>query len=128
MEKIEEYLLDNLETLKELVNVINWFDGSLNWLDYQVNDEEFFEVYFNKKDDVARAICYGNYKYMDDYVKFNVYGNLESCSSYDYEEELKEYIVEIIDALEECLKKDKDYILNSIYDDDFKKMIGSLKC
>lgn len=103
-EKLKEYLLENDETLKDVVSEINLYNGELDYLDYQTNDEEFFEIYFNKKMDVARAICYGNYNYCDDYVKFDAYGNLESCNEYEYTRILQDYIDEIIDALIENYK------------------------
>ena len=65
-EQIKDYLLNNMETLKDVTREIISYSGALDWLDYQPNDEEFFEVYFAKKDEVARAVCYGNYNYMDD--------------------------------------------------------------
>lgn len=72
---------------------------------------------FQKADDAVRAVCYGDYNYMDDYVRFNVYGNLESFTEYDYEEELKSYIDEIVDRLIE----EKGNI--TIYDDELKEML-----
>lgn len=42
------------------------------------NDEYFFDEQFEKADEAVRAVCYGEYKYMDDYVVFNGYGNLDS--------------------------------------------------
>ncbi|MEX5585797.1 hypothetical protein, partial [Pseudomonas lurida] len=50
--------------------------------------------------EAVRAVFYGDYRYTDDYVKFDGYGNLESASEYKVEEELKENIEEIMDALE----------------------------
>lgn len=99
---LKEYLLENIDELKEVVAEINCWDGSLDYLDYQENDEEFFKTYFyNKPEEAVRATYYGNYEYMDDYVHFNAYGNLDSCSEYEYEEELKSYIDEIIDRIKE---------------------------
>lgn len=47
-----------------------------------VNDEDFFDTYFNNKTmDAIRACFYGDYRYSDNYVKFNGYANLES---FDY--------------------------------------------
>ena len=102
IEKIKEYLLDNEDVLKEVVRELNSWDGCLDWLDYFENDEDFFETFFNGKiDEAVRAVCYGDYKYMDDYVKFNAYGNLESCNEYQLIDELKDSIDEIVDNLVE---------------------------
>jgi len=109
-EKLKNYLLDNMETLKDVVRELISWNGSLDYLDYFENDEYFFNDMFQKADDAVRAVCYGNYNYMDDLVRFNTYGNLESCSYYEYEEELVSYIDDIIDELLE------NY--NNIYIDD----------
>lgn len=98
-EKLKDYLLENDETLKDIVSEINSYNGDLDYLDYQENDDDFFEIYFNNKSDVARAICYGNYNYSDDYVIFDAYGNLESCDEYEYIRILQDNINEIIDEL-----------------------------
>ena len=104
-EKIKEYLQENEEVLMGIVNEINSYDGSLNWLDFYVNDDDFFENMFKTKNDAVRAVCFGNYNYTDDFVKFNGYGNLESYSKYQVIEEMKSYIDDIIDRLFE-LKND----------------------
>ena len=55
-------------------------------MQYYVNNEYFFkEMFGDKVDEAVRAVCYGDYNYMDDYVRFNGYGNLDSCSEYEYE-------------------------------------------
>ncbi|MEX5491527.1 hypothetical protein ABFV43_22310, partial [Pseudomonas fulva] len=78
---------------------VNSWNNGLEHLDYQYNDEEFFNVFFEGKPmEAVRAAIYGDYRYTDDYVKFDGYGNLVSVSEYDMEEELKENIEEIMDA------------------------------
>lgn len=44
------------------------------------NEDDFFEQFFSSTMDAVRAICYGNYRYCDDWVKFNGYGNLDSTN------------------------------------------------
>ena len=65
-----------IEDLKEMVSEVFSYDGMLEELYYYYNDEEFFEINFQQKDEVARAICYGDYRYNDTYVKFDGYMNL----------------------------------------------------
>lgn len=102
MKNLKEMLLNNMEETKNIISEINGYDGSLEFLDYQSNDEEFFNIYFaNKPDEAVRAALYGEYEYMDEYVKFNAYGNLESKSEYGVEEEIKSYIDEIIERIED---------------------------
>lgn len=101
MKKVKAYLLENMEELKDVVREINGWNNGLDHLDYHDNDEDFFNVYFEGEPMKAvRAAVYGDYSYTDDYVKFNGYGNLESASEYEVEEELKENIDEIMDELE----------------------------
>lgn len=114
---IKDYLLQHEETLIAVVDYINRYDYSLSEFAYERNDEEFFEGIISKYE-VARAISYGDYRFNDDYVKTNVYGNLISKSEYDVIQEMKEYIDEIVDRVIEL--KDK---LDIYYDDEFKKII-----
>lgn len=101
MKKVKAYLLNNMEELKDVVREVNGWNGSLAHLDYQGNDEDFFDAYFEGKAmEAVRAVCYGDYEYMHDYVKFDGYGNLKSASEYEVEIELQESIDEIMDALE----------------------------
>ena len=98
MEKFEQLKNEGtFEELQEMLYDCISYDGSFEDLDYRENDEDFFENYFRTKDEVARAICYGDYNYMDDFVRFNAYGNLESASKYQVEEEIENYREEIIE-------------------------------
>ena len=98
MEKFEQLKNEvTFEELQEMLYDCISYDGSFEDLDYRENDEDFFETYFRTKDEVARAICYGDYNYTDDFVRFNAYGNLESASKYQVEEEIGNYREEIIE-------------------------------
>ena len=118
MKKVKAYLLENMEELKDVVREVNSWNNGLEHLDYQYNDEEFFNVFFEGKPmEAVRAAIYGDYRYTDDYVKFDGYGNLESASEYKVEEELKENIEEIMDALESnfsnlCLSDELTALIN----------------
>lgn len=97
---LKDYLLENMNTVKDLVQQINSWNGSLDHLEVYANDEEFFEMmYEGKLMEAVRATQYGDYSYSDDYVRINGYGNLDSCNEYDYLEELKDDINIIIEAL-----------------------------
>lgn len=110
VELIEESILNmELSDKLNLVLDINSYDGSLEHLYFQYNDEEFFNTYFeNKPMEAVRATTYGNYNYMDEYVIFNGYGNLDSYNSYQVENEIDESIGEIVERLIEL--KDNIYI------------------
>ena len=96
---VKDYVLNNVD-LMSLVSEMNSWNGALEDLVYMENDNEFFDLYFNGNGlELARAITYGDYHYMDDYVKFNAYGNLVSNSEYGVQQELEESIDEIIEEL-----------------------------
>ena len=102
MENIKNYLLNHVNEIGGIVNEINSIDGSLDFLEYWDNDEEFFnDFFFNNPMEAVRSSFYGNYKFCDEYVKFNGYGNLESFNDYDLEKEYKENIDDIVKALVE---------------------------
>ena len=98
-EKIREYLLNNEETLLDVVSELNSWNGCLENLDFWENDEEFFNTFFNNPMEAIRATYYGNYNYNDEYVKFNGYGNIDSYSEYERIEEIKDSIDDIVDNL-----------------------------
>lgn len=108
-----------LDELKEMVSDINSWNGQLEDLDYFENDEYFFRDFFGDKvDEAVRAVCYGNYEYMDDYVKFNAYGNLDSCSQFEYDKEIKDNAEEIVEAYIENI--------DNMYNGDIKNKIEIL--
>ena len=100
MKKIREYLLNDMDELDYIVKEINAWDSSLDWLEAYENDEEFFDMFFtNNPMEAVRSAHYGNYNYSDAFVRFNGYGNLESFNRWEYEEELKDYIDDIMERL-----------------------------
>ena len=102
-ENIKNYLLRNEEELRNIVQEINSYNGSLDNLNFYENDEDFFNTFFaDNPMEVARATFYGNYKYCDQYVRFNGYGNLESFDEYEAMKEIKAYIDDIVTCLLEC--------------------------
>ena len=102
-ENIKNYLLGNEEELRSIVQEINSYNGSLDNLNFYENDEDFFNTFFaDNPMEVARATFYGNYKYCDQYVRFNGYGNLESFDEYEAMKEIKSYIDDIVTCLLEC--------------------------
>lgn len=72
---------DNLSE-SELVAYHNTYCQETSHSDDEIfdNDESFFDMFFSDTMKAVRAVCYGEYDYTDDFVKFNGYGNLESSN------------------------------------------------
>ena len=74
-----------------------------------VSREEFFKTFFSNPMEAARATFFGKINsWTDEYIKINVYGNLESMSEYDVLEEIDYYLEEIFDNTDTW----EDYIDN----------------
>lgn len=96
--------LDNSQ-LRDMVLQVNSYDSSLENLEVYENDDDFFNTYFNNNViEAVRAVSFGEYKYSDEYVKFNAYGNLESLSEYEYNKLLEEYADEIAERYLELVE------------------------
>lgn len=90
---------EDLEDIKQLVQEINCWNGSLDYLEYYENNEDFFQTYFNDVFEAVRATQYGEYSFSDEYVHFNAYGNLDSCSEWELEDEIKSNLQEIFETM-----------------------------
>ena len=114
---IKRYLLNNMETTRDVVNELNLYNNCLDFLDYYyVEDlDEYLEGY--APTEILNKMFYGDFNPNNDYFKFNVYGNLESYNEWELVEEYEIYIDEIIEAL----LNNMDYV--GIYDDKLKEMI-----
>ena len=78
-EKIKEVLSNDENILVSTLQEINCTNGNLENLQFYNNDEDFFDTYFNNNPyEAVRATFYGDYRFNDDYVYFNGYGNLVS--------------------------------------------------
>lgn len=99
MEELKNYLLNNIEILKDVVNELNSWNNCLDYIDYFANDEFLWELFGNNVENAVKAVCFGNYNYYDDYARFDGYGNLQSCNEFELNKELCDNIEEIIDNL-----------------------------
>ena len=78
LDAIKEHLTDLSND--ELVNIWNTYARE-HASDDEIynNDDEFFNTFFESKTpEAVRAVCFGEYRYQDEYVQFNGYANLES--------------------------------------------------
>lgn len=99
----EQLLSMDIDNKIRLIDEINSYNGALEFLWTWENDEEFFNTFFfNNPYDVARVIHFGNYNYYDPYVRFDGYGNIESLEEYEFEEDFRTYIDEVVEGLKEC--------------------------
>ena len=118
MEKIEneiiEFLKENDEILSEMVYACNSWNGSLEDYYYYDHDEYFYNMFFEKNpEEVARSVYYSsNYNYMDPFVRFNAYGNLETASEYEIKDA-------IIDGASEIFETWYDLYINNSLENDF---------
>lgn len=104
----------NFESIFEVVQAINCYNGNLDYLAFMSNDDEFFDVcFFNDPMGAVRVTQYGDYHYMDDYVLFNAYGNLDSYNDYEAMNEFREYKEEIANEIFELYDVD-EYIRNIV--------------
>lgn len=61
-------------------------------------DDEFFDTMFASKQDVARAVFFGDIRnWLDPYIFLNGYGNCETMSEYGFQKMLSESADEIIE-------------------------------
>jgi hypothetical protein len=76
----------NEMTPGELIDLNNTYCQSANYADSEIysNDDDFFDTFFaNETLRAVQATQYGDYRYSDDYVTFNGYGNLDSFKYMD---------------------------------------------
>ncbi len=78
LESVKEYLNDL--TNDDLVNIWNEYAREHD-SDNEIynNEEEFFQTFFDGRlMEAIRAIAFGEYRYQDEYIKFDGYANLET--------------------------------------------------
>ena len=108
VEKLKEEI--TFDELEEMLRDCIGYDGYFEDLDYWENDEEFFETFYQGRlNELVRALSYGNYNYMDEYVHINAYGNIDSANKYDYQAEIEGYEDEIIEHYLELYEENNVY-------------------
>lgn len=105
MNELKKMLLEDIDELMELTQTINSYNGSLDDLELYDMDmfDELMGAYAEKEGalKLAYRIVYGNFNPAHDYFGFDGYGNLISCYKYEYQENLRNSIDEIIEASED---------------------------
>lgn len=97
--------INNLEETRFMIYEVNSYDNSLDYVTYYDNDEDFFdEMYQGSVIEAIRAVCFGNYNFVDNYVKIDGYGNLESCNKWELAMYYDTFAEEIVDTIIELEK------------------------
>ena len=95
----------NEMTASELIDLNNTYCQSANICDSEIysNDDYFFETYFaNETLRAVQATQYGDYRYSDDYVTFNGYGNLDSFKYMDTDK-----LCELVSTMAEYIEENE---------------------
>lgn len=78
-----------VEQLKEMVQEVNSWDGSLQEFEY--HEMEFLNYAFDVEPlELLRMAHFGEFNWNDEYFTINAYGNLESIGEFEFEKELKD--------------------------------------
>ena len=99
VEKMENYLRDNIEEARDIVAQANSWDGSLEELAVY-SMYEFDEIIECRDLSPTELICkvqYGDFNPNDDYFTFDGLDNLVSYKDYEYEELIRDNIPEIVE-------------------------------
>lgn len=107
MQFIKDETLFDSEDLKEIVMTINDFNGDCNDLMVYPNEEEFFNKHYKEHPfKLIEEMYYGDYNYMDDYVRFNDSDELESLNELDYEKELYAWADDILETYKRLVEEE----------------------
>lgn len=115
-EIIKEYLLENPKTIINIASEVHGWDGSQDWVDVWDIGELAFCI---EPIDLARAIIYGHVDNIDDPVRYNVYGNLETVTESDLEIDAKDNVDDVIDDIYDLYPEKI-----SIYDEELLELMN----
>jgi len=83
---LTDLIVDQINEMseQELISLNNAYCGSIG-SESRVydNDEDFLNENFSSASDAVRACYFGDYRFSDNYVQFNGYGNLESTNYFE---------------------------------------------
>lgn len=105
---MKTYIKNNLDAVTEYLNGLTSSELVERWNEYARehdgdneifnNDEDFFNTFFDGKVlEAIRAISFGDYRYNDDYIKFDGYANLETFNDPSDNIDISELAQAIID-------------------------------
>ena len=89
--------LENFDTIEDVYNALDDREAT-GCEDVYDFDDDFFDTMFSSKQEVARAVFFGDiHNWLDPYIFINGCGNCESMTEYDYQEMLNNHADEIIE-------------------------------
>ena len=93
-----------VEQLKEMLQEVNSWDGSLGDYDY-MEIEQINELFHSVEPlEILRMAHFGEFDWNDDYFIVNDYGNLESINEFEFEELLKDNQAEITERYNKLIE------------------------
>lgn len=93
-----------VEQLKEMVQEVNIWDGSLEEFEYY-EMEQINDLFHDAEPlEILRMAHFGNFNWNDEYFTVNAYGNLDSISEFEFEKELKDNHDEIAEHYNELVE------------------------
>lgn len=99
---MKTYTFDELYSA--LMEANNWV-GYLDHLSAYENDEHFFEEFFSHDlEGLVQRVCYGEYRFTDEWVTFDGYGNFKTMTDYEYRELLGDSAEEIMTGYAELVE------------------------
>ena len=93
-----------VEQLKEMVQKVNSWDGSLGDYDYMEMGQLDEMLNSVEPTEVLRMAHFGEFNWLDDYFTINDYGNLDSINKFEFEEELKDNHDEIAERYNDLIE------------------------
>lgn len=106
---LEEYVINELPE-DDLLEIYNELVENAGYSDDRVynNGESFLDEMFSSPSDAVAAVCYGDYKFTDDFVKFDGYANLQS-GNYLTDLVDKDTFLDLLEEAEYNINEYEDY-------------------
>ena len=96
-----------VEQLKEMVQEVNSWDGSLGDYDY-MEIEQINELFHSVEPlEILRMAHFGEFDWNDDYFIVNDYGNLDSINEFEFEDMLKDNHDEIVGCYNKLVESEE---------------------
>ena len=107
-----------VETLRNMINEINGWDGSLENLEFYHIEDFNFIMEGHTPEFIAHRIHFGDFNPTHDYFRFKGYGNIETISVWELERVIEDWADDIVIAYKELSNEGflSDYLLGEIED------------